>query len=380
MSARPLRPRASTRPPSRRTSSSCTADRRTAPTRQPVATREAGRAAGRARRCKLGSAPPARASSTTASLSTIRCRPRDASGRGARPSLPSAYPRAPAGCPSPPPSCPRDARAAPLSPRSMGGTNHLNLGAFCRLDVPRIVRDRDLAAEMASRGLSADTVLYTDTDVLFADDFEKVRQPPRTFSAGTEVFSPSMNSGVMVMNVSAFIDEWPAMISYAIDRKFRCRERAEIMPRYTRVALGPRPTRHFVGSSRWTSLGFRSGSTSGRRENGRRTPAGRCLTKLGTTRAPLSTRGAGALVGAQWCRRTYGTSMGTSQRTWYAGWTRYTPAHGRSARGTRSARAAGRADAGGSRSAARDAATLAVSSRRDAFCAHTRTCSSSLGG
>ena len=91
----------------------------------------------------------------------------------------------------------------------MGGTNHLNLGAFCRLDVPRIVRDRDLAAEMASRGLGADTVLYTDTDVLFAADFEEVRQPPRTFSAATEVFSPSMNSGVMVMSASQSVFTQP---------------------------------------------------------------------------------------------------------------------------------------------------------------------------
>ena len=93
----------------------------------------------------------------------------------------------------------------------MGGTNHLNLGAFCRLDVPRIVRDRDLAAEMASRGLSADTVLYTDTDVLFAANFEEVRQPPRTFSAATEVFSPSMNSGVMVMSQSVSLYATPSM-------------------------------------------------------------------------------------------------------------------------------------------------------------------------
>ena len=35
------------------------------------------------------------------------------------------------------------------------------------------------------------------------------------------------------MNASAFIDEWPAMLSYAVDRKFRCRDRVEIAPRCT---------------------------------------------------------------------------------------------------------------------------------------------------
>ena len=51
-----------------------------------------------------------------------------------------------------------------------GGTGHLNLGAYCRLDVPAIVAG--LAPELLARGLRRELVLYTDTDVLFTADFE----------------------------------------------------------------------------------------------------------------------------------------------------------------------------------------------------------------
>ena len=59
-----------------------------------------------------------------------------------------------------------------------GGTGHLNLGAYCRLDVPAIVAG--LAPELRARGLRHELVLYTDTDVLFTADFELARRawPP----------------------------------------------------------------------------------------------------------------------------------------------------------------------------------------------------------
>jgi len=104
------------------------------------------------------------------------------------------------------------------------GTAHLNLGAYGRLDVPRLVTGR-LLTELQERKLSTEQVLYTDTDVLFADDVDLLQQrlgaPLRNFAAGTEYFSASMNSGVMLMNTSAFIREWPGMLSYAVSRKFR---------------------------------------------------------------------------------------------------------------------------------------------------------------
>ena len=55
-----------------------------------------------------------------------------------------------------------------------GGTGHLNLGAYCRLDVPAIVAG--LAPELRARGLRHELVLYTDTDVLFTADFELARR------------------------------------------------------------------------------------------------------------------------------------------------------------------------------------------------------------
>jgi len=86
-----------------------------------------------------------------------------------------------------------------------GGTGHLNVGAYCRLDVPQIVEA--LAPELAARGVERERVLYTDTDVLFAADFELARAtraaPLPTFAAGSEVFSAAMNSGVMLINATA---------------------------------------------------------------------------------------------------------------------------------------------------------------------------------
>ena len=94
---------------------------------------------------------------------------------------------------------------------------HLNVGAYCRIDVPRIVRR--LAPELRARGLDDGSVLYTDTDVAFAADWDR---PSRVhnFAAGTEVFSPSMNSGVMVLNVSGFGAEVDRMLDYAETKGF----------------------------------------------------------------------------------------------------------------------------------------------------------------
>ena len=104
-----------------------------------------------------------------------------------------------------------------------GGTGHLNVGAYCRLDVPQIVEE--LAPELAARGIERERVLYTDTDVLFAADFEYARAtralPLPTFAAGSEVFSAAMNSGVMLINATTLRAELPAMLRYATKRSFR---------------------------------------------------------------------------------------------------------------------------------------------------------------
>lgn len=45
--------------------------------------------------------------------------------------------------------------------------------------------------------------------------------PTPTFYAGTEVFSGGMNSGVMLLNASTLGRELPAMLRYAVERRFR---------------------------------------------------------------------------------------------------------------------------------------------------------------
>ena len=47
---------------------------------------------------------------------------------------------------------------------------NLNVGAFGRLDMGIIVEA--MRDELLSRGLDGERVLYTDTDVLFANDFD----------------------------------------------------------------------------------------------------------------------------------------------------------------------------------------------------------------
>ena len=107
------------------------------------------------------------------------------------------------------------------------GTRHLNLGAWCRLDVPRIVRSLD--ADLRRRKLDPSVVLYTDTDVLFAGDVPKRDLPPLSgyaFAGGLELFSPhkkssSLNTGVMLIDVARFEAELPGMLEYAERQKFR---------------------------------------------------------------------------------------------------------------------------------------------------------------
>ena len=153
------------------------------------------------------------------------------------------------------------------------GTAHLNIGAYGRLDVPGLVSG-PLAAELRQRGLDASRVLYTDTDVIFTADFtlaaemRKAGSPLRSFAAGTEVFSPSMNSGVMLLNVSAFVAERRAA---PLDRcaALRCaalRCAALLLPRASSPPAGPRccATPSHAPSASWrpTSRGSQSASRS----------------------------------------------------------------------------------------------------------------------
>ena len=99
---------------------------------------------------------------------------------------------------------------------------NLNVGAFGRMDIGIIVEA--LQDELLSRGLDTDRVLYTDTDVLFARDIDHKAlstKPLPTFAAGTEVFSPALNSGVMLINATAWARHYVPMIAYGQARNFR---------------------------------------------------------------------------------------------------------------------------------------------------------------
>jgi hypothetical protein len=99
---------------------------------------------------------------------------------------------------------------------------NLNVGAFGRLDIGIIVEA--MHDELLVRGLDTQRVLYTDTDVLFADDLDYTTlqsQSLPTFAAGTEVFSPALNTGVMLVNASAWAAHYQRMIAYGQLKNFR---------------------------------------------------------------------------------------------------------------------------------------------------------------
>ena len=99
---------------------------------------------------------------------------------------------------------------------------NLNVGAFGRLDIGIIVDA--MRDELLRRGLDAERVLYTDTDVLFAQDVDYARlaaMPLPTFAAGTEVFSPALNSGVMLINATAWVQHYSGLIEYGVRKRFK---------------------------------------------------------------------------------------------------------------------------------------------------------------
>lgn len=106
--------------------------------------------------------------------------------------------------------------------RRTGNNPNLNVGAFGRIDIGPIVLS--MKPTLRARGLDTERVLYTDTDVLFAGDVEYsslARKSLPTFSAGTEVFSPSLNSGVMLINATSWAQHHAAMVAYGERKKFK---------------------------------------------------------------------------------------------------------------------------------------------------------------
>ena len=67
-------------------------------------------------------------------------------------------------------------------------------------------------------------MLYTDTDVLFSRDVDYAHLatiPLPTFAAGTEVFSPALNTGVMLINATAWLEHYHAMVAFGRQRNFK---------------------------------------------------------------------------------------------------------------------------------------------------------------
>jgi hypothetical protein len=99
------------------------------------------------------------------------------------------------------------------------GLKHINMGTWSRMDISQLIPV--LKQEMIGRGLNTETILYTDADVIFQADPTPAPNPLPTFASGTEGFSPSMNSGVMFMNMTTFRAEWPGLLEHAARKHFR---------------------------------------------------------------------------------------------------------------------------------------------------------------
>ena len=115
-----------------------------------------------------------------------------------------------------------DALPAKSRTRRMNKNPNLNVGAFGRLDIGILVDA--MRDDFLSRGLDTERVLYTDTDVLFAADIDYTNLasiPLPTFAAGTEVFSPALNTGVMLINATAWAHHYNGLIAYGKRKNFR---------------------------------------------------------------------------------------------------------------------------------------------------------------
>ena len=111
----------------------------------------------------------------------------------------------------------------PPDRRVAGSNRQLTVAAYGRLDIPLAVHQ--LNAEFKRNALRTDVVLYTDTDVQFTgavDALLSLAVP--VLAAGTEVVArpfpasggrgarrvKTLNSGVMLLNVTTFLLERPA--------------------------------------------------------------------------------------------------------------------------------------------------------------------------
>lgn len=92
---------------------------------------------------------------------------------------------------------------------------------ICKMDIPLAAKMS--SADIASRGLDQQRILMTDADIIFAGEFTYSQRARKlhTFAAGTEVFSDSLNSGVVYFNLTTMLAERQRMLEYAVARRFR---------------------------------------------------------------------------------------------------------------------------------------------------------------
>jgi len=93
------------------------------------------------------------------------------------------------------------------------------LTGVCKMDIARAAVA--LSAELVSRRLDPERVLWTDADVLWSGDWDHSSPSLPTFAAGTEHFSRSLNSGVILGNTTTLAAAWPRMLRFAIGRRFK---------------------------------------------------------------------------------------------------------------------------------------------------------------
>jgi len=95
------------------------------------------------------------------------------------------------------------------------------IGAWYRFDIPYIVKN--LLTDLNPDEYDLDYALYTDTDVLFFQDFNECSLPkPKVLYIGPEGYRGTQgNSGVLYMNLTSMQEHWPSVMQHAIKKNFR---------------------------------------------------------------------------------------------------------------------------------------------------------------
>lgn len=111
-----------------------------------------------------------------------------------------------------------------IGPRQHGDLNHMQ-GPYLRLHVPVLIREHHLL----TKGICSDVVLYTDCDVVFLQvsahammvEQRRLHDHVWSFSSEAENIKALQNTGVMLINNTAFEGIYTDFIEFGINLKFR---------------------------------------------------------------------------------------------------------------------------------------------------------------